>query len=73
MINGTVKGLNNVRHVPKFGRNLILLTWLDFLGYGYSARRGIMQVTKCALVEMKGEKAFKNLYKLIGETNKGGV
>ena len=30
MINGTVKGLNNVRHVPKFGRNLILLTWLDF-------------------------------------------
>lgn len=28
MINGTVKGLNNVRHVPKFGRNLILLTWI---------------------------------------------
>jgi hypothetical protein len=32
-----------------------------------------MRVTKGTLVMMKGEKTFKNVYKLTGETIKGGV
>ena len=36
-------------------------------------RGGVIKVTKGVLVVMKREKAFKNLYKLIGETVKGGA
>lgn len=32
-----------------------------------------MKVTKVALVVMKGKKALKNLYQLIGEIVKGGM
>jgi hypothetical protein len=39
----------------------------------YSVRGGVIKVTKGVLVVMKREKAFKNLYKLIGETVKGGA
>ena len=36
-------------------------------------RGGVIKVTKGVLVVMKREKAFKNLYNLIGETVKGGA
>lgn len=65
MFDRNVKTLGYVRHVPQLQRNLISLVLLD------SARGGIIKVTKSTLVVMKGDKNFKNLYKLISDTIKG--
>lgn len=43
------------------------------MGYGNSTKGGVIEVTKGALVVMKWERAFMNLYKLICETVKWGA
>ena len=72
MFDGIVKILTNVRYVPDLKKNLISLGTLDSLGYGYSAKNGVMKITKCAMVITKGNK-IENLYKLLGNTVIGGV
>ena len=54
MFDGVVRVLSNVRHVPDLRKNLISLGVLDDLGYSYSSNGGIMKITKCALMVMKG-------------------
>ncbi len=64
-----VKVFNEVRYIPKFERSLISLGKLDSLGYGCSIYGGVMRISRCALVIMKGEKiGTNNLCKLEGST-----
>jgi hypothetical protein len=72
MFDGVVRVLTNVRYVPDLKKNLISLGTLDSLGYSYSAKDGVMKITKGALLAMKGEK-IGNLYKLLGNTVTGGA
>ncbi|KAL5563946.1 hypothetical protein UlMin_033693 [Ulmus minor] len=66
MHDGLVRTLGNVRHIPELKKNLISLGTLDSLGYGFSAKGGLLKVCKGSLIVMKGEKAG-NLYRLLGE------
>ena len=70
MFDGIVRILTNVRYVLDLKKNLISLGTLDSLGYGYSAKDGVMKITKGAMVIMKGKKIC-NLYKLLGDTITG--
>ena len=54
-----------IRYVPNLKKNLISLGTLDFLGYGYSTKNGVMKITKDAMVIMKGKK-IGNLYSYSG-------
>ena len=72
MFDGVVRVLGNVRHVPDLRKNLISLGVLDDLGYSYSSKGGIMKITKCALMVMKGQK-IRTLYRLIRNTVVGRV
>jgi hypothetical protein len=72
MFNGIVRILTNVRYAPNLKKNLISLGILDSLGYGYSAKDGVMKITKGTIMIMKGKK-IGNLYKLLGDTVIGGV
>ena len=64
---GTIKTLENVRHIPDLKRNLISLGTLDDEGYEYKSGRGTMRITKGSLLVMKGIKRH-GLYFLNGET-----
>ena len=54
MFDGVVRVLSNVRHVPVLRKNLISFNILDDLDYGYSSKGGIIKITKCALMVIKG-------------------
>jgi hypothetical protein len=60
--------LKDVRYVPTMFRNLISLSTLDNMGYKYFASDGVLKVSKCSLVVMKGVMKSVNLYILSGET-----
>jgi hypothetical protein len=72
MFDGIVRILTNVRYVPNLKKNLISLGTLDSLGNGYSAKNGVMKITKGAMVIMKGNK-IGNLYKLLQDTITSGA
>jgi hypothetical protein len=72
MFDGIVKIVTNVRYVPDLKKNLISLGILDYLGYGYSAKDGVMKIAKGAMVIIKGKK-IGNLCKLLGDTVTGGA
>jgi hypothetical protein len=63
----------NVRHVPKVEKNLISLGTLNLNSYGYKSESGVINVTKGAMVVMKGQKTSKNIYKLLGSIVVGGI
>jgi hypothetical protein len=54
MFDGVVRTLCDVKHVPEVEKNLISLATLDSNGYGYKSEGGVMNVTKGAMVVMKG-------------------
>ena len=64
MFDGFVRKLGNVRHIPDLKRNLILLSTLDSKRYKYISECGILKVSKCVLVVMKGQKRSIKLYVL---------
>ena len=64
---GTIKTLNNVRHIPELKRNLISLGTLDDEGLEYRTGKGTMRITKGSLLIMKGIKR-NGLYFLDGRT-----
>ena len=64
---GTLKTLEQVRHIPDLKRNLISLGTLDDEGYEYRSGKGTMRITKGSLLVMKGIKRH-GLYFLSGET-----
>ena len=68
MFDGVVRTLGDVRHVPDLKRNLIYLSTLYSKGYKYTSEGGLLKVSKGALVMMKGQKKFANLYILYSST-----
>ena len=73
MFDNVVRTLGEVRHVPKIKNNLISLGTLDSKGYSYKSEHEIMNVSKGAMVVMRGHKISGNIYKLLGNTILGGV
>jgi hypothetical protein len=60
--------LTDVRHVSTMFRNLISLSTLDNMGYKYFASGGVLKISKCSLIVMKGVIKSANLYVLSGDT-----
>uniref|UniRef100_A0A2N9HFB8 CCHC-type domain-containing protein n=1 Tax=Fagus sylvatica TaxID=28930 RepID=A0A2N9HFB8_FAGSY len=73
MFDNVVRTLGEVRHVPEMKKNLISLGTLDSKGYSYKSEHGIMNVSKGAMVVMRGQKKSGNIYKLLGSTILGKV
>ena len=67
MWDGSVKVLENVRHIPDLKRNLISLGMLDTKGYSYKSQGGVLKVIKGIIVVMKGL-LKQGLYVLEGAT-----
>ncbi|KAK2975045.1 hypothetical protein RJ640_021054 [Escallonia rubra] len=72
MFDGIVRTLGDVRYIPDLKKNLISLGTLDSIDCSISIKGGVMKVSKGAMVIMKGQKTG-NLYKLIGNTVRGGA
>lgn len=72
MHDGSVKTLENVRHVPSLDRNLISLGTLDSEGHKIVGQDGNLKVVKGALLVMRGKK-INGLYRLEGSSVRGGT
>ena len=68
MYDGTIRTIQEVRHVKGLKKNLLSLGQLDDLGCKTHIQDGIMKVIKGALVVIKAEKIAVNLYMLSGDT-----
>ncbi|KAG8485555.1 hypothetical protein CXB51_018931 [Gossypium anomalum] len=71
MFDGVVRTLSDVRYVPELKRNLISLSTLDSKGYRYTAKSGVLKISKGSLVVMKGQRKTAKLYVLQGSTITG--
>nr|GEW42722.1 retrovirus-related Pol polyprotein from transposon TNT 1-94 [Tanacetum cinerariifolium] len=67
MHDGTVRTIQDVRHVEGLKKNLLSLGQLDDLGCKVKIQNKIMKIIKGALVLMRGEKVAANLYQLKGD------
>ena len=72
MHDGTIRTIQEVRHVKGLKKNLLSLGQLDSSGCKTHIQDGIMKIVKGALVMMKAEKIAANLYMLKGETQQKG-
>ncbi|XP_073148775.1 retrovirus-related Pol polyprotein from transposon TNT 1-94 isoform X1 [Henckelia pumila] len=70
MFDGTIRTIQEVRHVKGLTKNLLSLGQLDDIGCKTRIEKGIMKIVKGALVVMKAKKVAANLYVLLGETHK---
>ncbi|KAE8686612.1 Methyl esterase 17 [Hibiscus syriacus] len=68
MYDGTIKVVRDVRHVKGLKKNLLSYELLDNNASKIETQKGIMKVSREALVVLKGEKITTNLYMLKGET-----
>ncbi|TXG65810.1 hypothetical protein EZV62_007085 [Acer yangbiense] len=68
MHDGTIRSIQEVRHVKGLKKNLLSLGQLDDLGCKTQIENGILKIVRGALVVMKAEKITSNLYMLKGET-----
>ena len=68
MYDGTVRTIQQVRHVEGIQKNLLSMGQFDDLGCKMETEKGIMKIIRGALVIMKAEKVAANLYLLKGET-----
>ena len=68
MHDGTIRTIQEVRHVKGLKKNLLSLGQLDDLGCKTQIENGILKIVRGALVVMKAEKITSNLYMLKGET-----
>ena len=68
MYDGTVRIIQEVRHVKDLKKNLLYVGQLDNLGCKIHTEGGILKVVRGNLVVMKAEKIMANLYVLIGDT-----
>ena len=66
MFYGIVRTLGDWKHIPNLKKNLILLSTLDSKGYKYTCEGGALEVSKGAIIVMKGHKRIANLYVLKG-------
>ncbi|KAK9146344.1 hypothetical protein Sjap_006247 [Stephania japonica] len=67
-----VRTIQEVRHVEGLKKNLLSLGRFDDLDCEIKVKKGIMKISRGALVLMKGEKVAVNLYLLMGETLQEG-
>ncbi|KAH9680944.1 hypothetical protein KPL71_026750 [Citrus sinensis] len=72
MLDGTIRELANVRHVPDLKRNLISLGMLDKMGCVIKLESGTLKVLKGSMVLMKGN-LDNGLYVLQGSVVTGDV
>ncbi|TXG58976.1 hypothetical protein EZV62_016805 [Acer yangbiense] len=68
MHDGTIRTIQEVRHVKGLKKNLLSLGQLDDLGCKTQIENGILKIVRGVLVVMKAEKITSNLYMLKGET-----
>ncbi|TXG73741.1 hypothetical protein EZV62_002320 [Acer yangbiense] len=68
MHGGTIRTIQEVRHMKGLKKNLLSLGQLDNLGCKTQIENEILQIVRGALVVMKAEKITSNLYMLKGET-----
>ena len=73
MFDNVVKTLGEVWHVPYVKKNLISLGTLDFNGYCYKSKNGLIKVSRGVMVVVKGQKVEGNTYKLFGNIIIGGA
>ncbi|KAG8485819.1 hypothetical protein CXB51_019218 [Gossypium anomalum] len=71
MFDGVVRTLSDVRHVSELKRNLISFSTLDSKGYRYTAKNGVLKISKGSLIVMKGQRKTAKLYILQGSTVTG--
>ena len=69
---GMVRTIRNVRHVNGLKKNLLSLGQLDDLDCKILIEKGILTISRGALLLMKGEKIASKLYLLKGETVQEG-
>ena len=72
LFDGDSADCNWVRHVPGLRENLISWQSLEAIGYQYSSEGGVLDVSKGALVVLKGEMS-RGLYRLIRNVQTGGA
>lgn len=68
MFNRAIKTVTDARHVLDLKRNLISLSTFDAKGYRYTSEGGVLKVSRCAFVVMKGKRSSTRLYILQGST-----
>lgn len=68
MFDGTIRTIQDIRHVKGLKKNLLSLGKLDSLGCRTHVENGVMKIVRGALVIMKAEKIATNLFMLEGET-----
>ena len=66
MFNGIIQTLIDVRHILDLKRHLISLSTFDLNRYKFIGESGVINVSKCAFVVMKGKKQYSRLYILQG-------
>ncbi|GAA0161667.1 hypothetical protein LIER_17928 [Lithospermum erythrorhizon] len=69
---GIIRTIRDVRHVEGLKKNLLSLGELDDLDCKIIVEKGILKVSRGALILMKGEKIASKLYLLKGETLQEG-
>jgi len=72
MFDAVVRTVTRVRHVPGLKTNPISLGPLDVKGYQYSFKRGVLNLSKGAMVVPKGEMS-RGLHRLVGNVQAGGA
>ena len=68
LYDGTIRTIQEVRHMKGLKKNLLSLGQLDSGGCKTHVQNRVMKIVKGALVVMKAEKIVANLYMLKGET-----
>ena len=73
MFDGIVRTLTNVKHILDLKKNLISLGYLERIGCSFSsyARSGVLNISKGAMVVMRGRRLENNLYRLEGSVMTG--
>ena len=72
MYDGTIRTIQEVRHVKGLKKNLLSLGQLDSDGCKIQVHDGVMKIVKGTLIVMKAEKIAANMYMLKGETQQEG-
>jgi hypothetical protein len=73
MFDISVRTLCDIRHIPYFKKNLILLGILNCNEFSFKSEGGVLKMSKSDMTVMKGQTLLGNIYKLLGITVVGGV
>jgi hypothetical protein len=65
MFDGAIKTLCNVKHILDLRKNLILLDTLDYNGFSFKSEGGVIKVSKCVMIMIKGQRFYAKIYILL--------